>query len=207
MELLRRCAVRPVLGALAPLVLLGTTSCAAGPASVALPTPPPTPLARLNTAEMTLPRIDFCTLVPVAAVHHALRAKPAAHRRWGNGDRTDVPGEGRQTVAEHGCEWSAGAAAARAWIYAPPIRPALARSVVRQSEHAPHCHDTPGPAFGKPDLLEVCSLAGSRRVRHAGLFGDTWLTCEVSDQAPLRQLRRRADAWCVDIATTLNTSR
>lgn len=193
-------------GVIGALVLLGAAGCGAA-RPVAAPTPAPTPLARLNTAEMTIPRIDFCTLMPPRAVRRALHAKPAADQRWGNGDQADVPGEGRQVVAEHGCAWSAGAASARAWIYAPPVQAALARSVVRQEAHEPHCRRVRGPAFGRPSLVQICSQAGSIRVRHAGLFGDTWLTCEVSDQAGAQRVRRRADAWCVDVATTLNTTR
>lgn len=206
-ELLRRRTVRAVLGVLGTLALLGAGGCAGARPPAATPTPAPTPIARLNTAEMSIPRIDFCTLVPGRAVRQALRAKPATSQRWGNGDQTSVPGEGRQVVAEHGCAWSAGAASARAWIYAPPVGPALARSAVQQAAHEPHCHDVNGPSFGTPSLVQVCSASGTRRVRHAGLFTDTWLSCEVGDQAPAAQVRRRADAWCVAIATALNTSR
>lgn len=207
MELLRRRTVRPVLAVLGTLALLGVGGCAGARPPAAAPTPAPTPIARLNTAEMSIPRIDFCTLVPAQAVRQALRAKPSTSQGWGNGDQTGVPGEGRQVVAEHGCAWSAGAASARAWIYAPPVGAALARAVAQQAAHERDCHDVNGPAFGTPSVVQVCSASGSQRVRHAGLFTDTWLSCEVGDQAPVAQVRRRADAWCVAIATALNTSR
>lgn len=205
MRPLRRVALGPLLALAA--VALGCAGCASSGTPVAVPTPAPTPLARLNTAVMVLPRIDFCTLVPAVAVRHALGGAKGVAEHWNNGGRTDVPGVGEQVVAEHGCAWTAGAAAARAWTYAPPVRPALARAVVGQAGSEPGCHEVHGPTFGQPSLTQVCARGGTQRVRHAGLFGDTWLTCEVTDAAPAQAVRRRADAWCVDIANTLNMTR
>ncbi len=46
------------------------------------------------------------------------------------------------------------------------------------------------------------------RVRHAGLFGQTWLTCELAATGDdLAGLRERTDDWCVEVANTLNTAR
>lgn len=203
---------RPWLG-LAMTVLavaLGCGACASSGPPAPPPTPAPTPLARLNTSAMALPRIDFCTLVPSPAVRHALGRARADLTQWGDGDPTEVQGEGRQVVAEHGCAWSAGSAVARAWTYAPPVTRSLANAVIAEStaqEQRQRCRDVDGPPFGRPSLTQVCSEGALRRVRHAGLFGDTWLTCEVSDDAATGAVRKRAAAWCVDVVNTLNLTR
>lgn len=204
----RRIVRRSLIGVAA--VALGCTACAPSGTPTVAPTPEPTPLARLNTDAMALPRIDFCTLVPATAVKDALAAARGTPKRWGNGQRTDLPGVGQQVVAEHGCAWTAGTAAARAWTFAPPVSRTLAHAVVtrsRQQDQRQRCHDLSGPPFGQPSLTELCSDGGTHRVRHAGLFGDTWLTCEVADAAPVRAVRHRADAWCVQVANVLNTTR
>ena len=43
-------------------------------------------------------------------------------------------------------------------------------------------------------------------VRHAGLFGQTWLSCEVTDPTDgVPAVRARADQWCVEVVNALNT--
>lgn len=201
----RHVLLRPLIGVAA--IALGCAGCASSGTPTVVPTAQPTPLARLNTAAMSLPRIDFCTLVPATAVKGALAAAHGTPKRWGNGQGTDLPGVGQQVLAEHGCAWTAGTAVARAWTYAPPVSHTLAQAVVAQSRQQDRCHDLSGPPFGQPSLTQLCTDGATRRVRHAGLFGDTWLTCEVADTAAVAAVRRRADAWCVDIANVLNMTR
>ena len=43
----------------------------------------------------------------------------------------------------------------------------------------------------------------ARRVRHAGLFGQTWLACEV--EGP-RVEDERAEQWCVTLVNSLDTA-
>jgi hypothetical protein len=59
----------------------------------------------------------------------------------------------------------------------------------------------------------VCRLPdGETRVRHSGLFGQTWLTCQLSSTAPgasdsgPNEMRRRADRWCVEVVNAVNTA-
>jgi hypothetical protein len=112
-------------------------------------------------------------------------------------------------VAEHGCLWQAktGSAEARAWVFARPVGAAFGRLVVRAERSEPGCALTRGPRFGHPSLSQRCELSGATRIRRAGLFGSSWLTCEVTDVTPRRQLSNRTDAWCVEIANALNTNR
>ena len=137
-----------------------------------------------------------------------MRSKSSRLAAYHDGDKTAVAG-GTDTVAENGCAWVAtdGAALARAWVFSSAVDRSLARAALKDARGEQGCHLVRSPAFGSPSLTQVCSTNGSVRVRHAGLFGSTWLSCEVSDQATAAEVRRRADAWCVQIANTLNTSR
>jgi hypothetical protein len=192
----------------APVAVLGFV--AAGCGGTAAPpaaTAPPTPLARLNATALDIPRIDFCSLLPRVAIRQALGGNGWTRDHWGNGDRTDVAGT-TDVVAEHGCRWraDAGTAQASAWVFAGPVDRTTALEVVRQARTETACHVVAGPPYGDPSLTQVCAVPGNTRVRHAGLFGDSWLTCEVLDAKPVAAVRARADAWCVEVANALNTS-
>jgi len=168
----------------------------------------PTPIAQLNTAAMDIPRIDFCSRIPRQAVTDALDSTKSRLASYRDGDRTAVAG-GTDTVAENGCAWLAtnSPALARAWIFASPVDRTLARSALRDARTTPGCRLVKSPEFGNPSLTQVCQTRGNIRVRHAGLFGTTWLTCELSDTGTVAAVRARADAWCVQVVNAVNTSR
>ncbi len=210
-----------LLGLLAAATLAGCSS--SGPTSTTTPSARPTPIEQLRTGSMTLPRIEFCTLVRPAAVARALDGKATDDEGWGNGDRQALAGGtggAASAVQETGCAWSrettagttTGTTTARAWVFARPVDRRTARTVVADARATKGCRTPAGPAYGEPAVLQVCSApaaglaAGQRRVRHAGLFGDTWLTCELQGPAGA-DLRDRADAWCVEVADALDTSR
>ena len=94
-------------------------------------------------------------------------------------------------------------------MFARPVNTAFARSVIASGRKTKGCRTIAGPPYGDPASAQVCRTAeGEQRLRHAGLFGQTWLTCELattkSEQA---ELRDRTDAWCSEIANALNTAR
>ena len=202
-------------GLLGPLALVGCSSTAPPRAA---PSVAPTPIEDLRTQTMTLPRIDFCSLVPARAVTDALGGRAQARDTWGNGDRLALAGVA-DTIAETGCSWSrtggtgsTGGTTVRAWVFARPVERAGADAVVARARGVRGCSTPAGPAYGVPGVTQVCTspapglVAGQRRVRHAGLFGTTWLTCEV--QGPdSPTVRTRADAWCVEVANALDTTR
>ncbi len=198
-----------VLSALLVLVLAG---CAQENQST--PEPSPTPIADLNTAAMQVPRIEFCRLVPAKAVREALSSEPASEAAYGNGDEESLPVVGEDVVHEIGCSWTSEAGGtARAWVFARPVDAAFARTVVAAGRRARGCRTVAGPAFGRPSTTQVCrSTDGGQRVRHAGLFGQTWLTCQLSSPGGSRtdtgaDLRTRTDRWCVEVTNALNTAR
>ena len=72
-----------------------------------------------------------------------------------------------------------------------------------KTSHRNGCTAEAGPDFGSPHRQQSCRLPdGTKRVRLAGLFKDTYLTCQV--QAPAKEddqtLAERADEWCVQVA-------
>jgi hypothetical protein len=169
----------------------------------------PTPISDLNTSAMEIPRIEFCKLVPAAAVRRALDGKPDSAHAYGNGDEVAVPEVGTEVVHEAGCSWSTDeGATARAWVFARPVDAAFAREAIASSRETEGCRVDRDTAYGEPSLTQTCRGSdGSTRVRHAGLFGQTWLTCEVSDPGSgAATTRERADAWCVDVVNALNTA-
>ena len=176
---------------------------------------PPTPIARLDTAALSIPRIDFCSLIPDAALRAAVGTKRLRASDWGNGATATV-GVGKQrvrdVVAERGCLWTSrrdGSRRASAWTFARPVGRQYARRVVHQAAREPGCHRADGPEFGHPSLTQVCRLGSAKRVRvrHAGLFGHTWLTCQVGAGASVAAATRLADHWCVSVASALNPNR
>jgi hypothetical protein len=172
------------------------------------PKPAPTPMANLNTAAIEIPRIEFCKLVPDSAVHDALGAKADSSSAYRNGDEVDLPDVGKEVVHEIGCSWSTDdGAAARAWVFARPVDAAFARAAIASSRKTDGCRVADGPAYGEPSLTQTCREPdGSTRVRHAGLFGQTWLSCEVADPTDgVPAVRKRADQWCVEVVNALNT--
>lgn len=197
-------AARVVVPALAVAALVA--GC--GGTEQVAPEPEPTPIAELETAGMQVPRIDFCALVPQGAVTAALDGEAASDSAYGNGDEAEVRGAGTDVVHEVGCTWTGpDGATARAWVFAPPVTPAFVRTVVLPGSRAPGCRIVDGPDFGRPSLTQECRLAGDeQRVRHAGLFGRTWLSCEVAAAgAEVADLRTRAGQWCVAVAGALDT--
>ena len=184
--------------------------CASDEPVKSAPPPAPTPITGLNSASMQVPRIDFCASVPDEAVSDALGGKADSKAAYGNGDREKLDGAGEDVLHELGCSWSTDqGSTARAWVFARPVDAAFARSAVASSRGTAGCRVVSGPAFGTPTVTQVCRRpGGEQRVRHAGLFGQTWLSCEVS--APSAQatgIRERADAWCVQVANALDTAR
>ena len=202
-------ARRPFVVIVAALAL-GLLLCGCSEEKKATPKPSPTPIASLNTVAMQVPRIEFCGLVPTSAVTDALGGKAASKTAYGNGDEQSVRTVGKDVVHEIGCLWTGkDGATARAWVFARPIDTAFARTVIASSRAKKGCKTVAGPAYGKPSTTQQCQFAdGTQRIRHSGLFGQTWLSCELAAPgADATRLRTSTDAWCVQVANALNTAR
>jgi hypothetical protein len=171
------------------------------------PTARPTPIAKLDVAAVRLARAEFCDRLPGATVEAALGGKPDSDDSWGNGDPIpNASGESGDVGHELGCAWTGpSGAAARAWVFARPVDAAFAGALVRQAGQQPDCTARQTAEFGSPAVLQSCTLPGDvQRVRRAGLFGDTWLTCEVSGRSD-PSLARRTDRWCAAVVAALDS--
>lgn len=170
------------------------------------PTAEVTRIADLNPATMNLVRISFCDLVPPAAIRAALRGPSTQHQEWGNGDVPPIDDAESDVTHEFGCAWSrSGGFAARAWVFARPVTAGFAGELIPAARARKGCKTRRATTFGDPGMTQLCPLSAKRtRVRHAGLFGDTWLTCEIVGPRSKAAPRVRADAWCARIASALD---
>ncbi len=205
--------VRPRLVALtagAALLAVLTTGCTGEPTPPkAAPRADPTPLSRLNTPALRIPRVAFCDLVPEVAVADAVRLPEGdplpAPDEYRNGDEVTV-GPGTIDVAhEFSCTWTVDSGAtARAWVFAPPVTSADARQWMRELRQSVACTHPRAADFGRPSIATWCPTSHELTIQ--GLFEDTWLACQVRDSKQGRRgLLGRAEAWCVQVANALNT--
>ena len=213
----RRRVVAPRLGALIVAVVAVVApllaACSSSQEPVATATPSPTPMARLETRALELPRIEFCSLVPEDAVADALGTRGSGAgsgsgsvegTAWGNGDALALPGTGRDRVQELGCSWTTGTTTARAWLLARPVDQSLARELRREAAGRDGCRVVDAP-FGASAFEQTCGPQDApRRTRYAGLFDQTWLTCEVAGGV---STGGRAEQWCVAVASSLAAAR
>ena len=202
----RRSLVPLLAGLLASLLLFGACSGSNDPEPAAAAADR---IAELEPGSMDLVRVDFCDVVPPLAVRAALRGPSTAKEGWGNGDRPPLDDSATDLTHEFGCSWTRpGGFAARAWVFARPVTAAFADRVISSARARAGCTTTRGTDFGSPSMTQTCELPRNRgRVRHAGLFGDTWLTCEIAGPRGKAQPRNRADAWCARVASALDAQR
>lgn len=138
----------------------------------------------------TVARADFCADIDPAAVRAALGGADTIESvaTWQPGDARP---RGTQPTNEFGCEWQSGDRRAAAWVVAAAIHDALAAqladSLNRDGCTARHTANQ----FGDPSWRQSCQEGEQERIRRAGRFGQTWLSCEVVGPADL------VDAWCV----------
>lgn len=180
------------------LLLTGCTGAAPSRSPVApASSAEPTTLASYDAQGARAVRGRFCDRVSPTGIEHAL-GEAAEHRdSWENGDRVRLPDGTRDRIHEYGCSWTApDGTRARAWVFAPPVSRARARSLAEETR-GKRCRPVSGQPFGKPSAAVSCRVGGGERmVRFAGLFGDGWLTCELTDRAVDVAA---ASAWCVTV--------
>lgn len=197
--MVRRWSVLVAALLLCPALLTGCSSDDKPPAAAT-----PTPLAELKVSSLQLARAEFCDRVPKAAVRRALGADPSSDASWGNGDPVDGAGGTGDVGHEIGCSWStASGSAVRAWVFARPVTPGFAATLVKQAGRQRGCTVTRGTVLGDPAFLQRCTVTdGVLRARRAGLVGTTWVTCEVTGPAPAT--RTRLDPWCAEVVAALS---
>jgi hypothetical protein len=199
--------VRPLaiaLGATALAVGIGVAVADVPDAAAPRTSAPSVPLTEFDTTELVAQRAAFCDDLPEAAVTEALGEKSVDQAAYAGGDRAELTGGVRDIAHEFGCSWQGpDGSVARAWLFVPPVTPAAAGSLVTAARKGKGCTvDAGAPAYGVPSVALVCQTAGQRARSYRGLFGDAWLTCELSTPAavPAAALEDRAGRWCVSVA-------
>jgi hypothetical protein len=170
-----------------------------------------TPLAGLDVADLTVARGPFCEALDERQVDAALGSAPAQTRTWGNGDRVALGAGGEDVSHEFGCQFDAAdGTVARAWAFAPPVDTATAAILAQRATKARGCTADPAaPPYGDPSLALTCQAAdGTASASYRGLFGDTWVVCEVVRPAGATwDVADRAGRWCVGVVEGIDAAR
>jgi hypothetical protein len=197
----------------AAAVYVGLQSRRIDPAHVATPTesPSPTPsnLADVDLSDLPIERQPFCETLDDDAVEDALGAAPSGTSHYGNGDRVPLTTGLTDVSHEYNCTFDAATGSqARVWVFAEPVTAAVGQTILRDARRERGCSELDRvPMFGTPSLATLCRPSGParHRVTLRGLFGDAWLTCQLSTPAATgaQPTIQRAGQWCVRVATTL----
>ena len=178
--------------------------------------------AHLDLSGLPIPRADVCALLAEDSQEQALGAPVAQTGHYGNGEEVEIA-PGRVDIShEYGCVFEAGdGTTARTWIYARPVLRPEARTLVRRARHGRDCAFPESIRFGTPGLTSVCEVASPAadwplvRARLEGLFGSTWMGCEVaeplarpsgSSSTPRADVVQRAEQWCTEVVTAIAAS-
>lgn len=172
--------------------------------------------AHLDLSRLPVPRTRVCDVLAEDDVEQALGGPVTGTAHYDNGDEFEVT-PGRVDIAhEWGCLYTGSdGTQARAWVFARPVPQAEAASLVRRARRGRDCAFPESVVFGAPSLTSVCEVPGPHdrerpafRARLEGLFGDTWVGCEVTE--PLAALSttttradvvQRAEQWCTEVVT------
>lgn len=220
--------VLALLGASAALLLI-ITGCTAGSIELideetpAAPTPSASPSAggtpgrsggsgggSVDLSNLPIARGELCELVDADRVEEAIGGPVLQTGHYVNGqDATPAPGL-TDVAHEYGCVYQGTSPTeARVWVFARPVGLPEARRLVRGARSAAGCREVDRAGFGDPGVATVCRVDRTSpvfRVRFAGLFGDAWLSCELSRPrggTDAGAVRRTAARWCTDVAVGL----
>jgi hypothetical protein len=175
------------------------------------PAPTTTPLAEVDLTGVSVPRASFCGDLDETSLTEVLGGAPDRTDTWSSGDRVKLSPGTTDVVHEHGCSYGRGPVTARAWVFAQPVTPASARRWVQELRSSPRCERGGPLGFGSPGAVVTCADRRDTTVRMAGLFGESYLTCEVArrsgrstaDDSPELAASERAEQaqrWCADVA-------
>lgn len=173
------------------------------------PTGPPPSTAAVDLSTLSVPRTAFCDRLAGTDVRGALDAPVAGSDEYHSGERVLLAPGVRDVSHEFGCIFDATTGAqARVWVFAEPVSEGEAARIGRGVRRAPRCRPLDArPAFGRSPAGTVCPAATpyGQQVTLRGLFGDAWLSCQVTTAGPERRAEvvQRGSRWCVRVATAL----
>lgn len=184
---------KALLAVILTAVCVGIGVARTTPAKHAPTDPLATRLGSVDTSALTVRRAAFCPALPDATAAAALGAPVTQKASWRPGQTVQLSEKVKDVADEYGCSWaSAAGGLARAWVFAPPVTAARAAKLAgaKPSGCTP-LTTTPPPAYGSPTDALTCGDSTLLR----GLFGDAWLSCELSSH-DLDLVGR----WCVAVA-------
>ena len=215
----RRRALATFVTLLTPTLLLAGCGLSSPERPKAAPsqTAPPTH-SKLDLSGLPIPRTEICDLLSDDGVTEALGSPIADTNNYGNGDDVEVTPGLVDVSHEYGCGYQGeSGATARVWVFARPVARSEAKTLVRRVRHGRDCAFPKAVGFGSPGLTSVCEISSTQsdsdqgatvRARLEGLFGDTWVGCEVSE--PLEgatgsnaDVVQRGVSWCTEVVTTV----
>jgi hypothetical protein len=167
--------------------------------------------ASVDVSDLPIGHTLACDDLVDAALRTALGGEPTDRDGYVSGERVEIAPGVTDIAHEDSCTYARGTLRARLWVFAAPVRRSEARGLVRELRREASC-SFPERAtdFGTPELVSLCrgiEEAGSPGATATlrGLFGDAWLSCQLGAEAGAEPdvLLRRADRWCLHVATTL----
>lgn len=154
-------------------------------------------LTDVDTTTMLVRRQAFCDRVDTAEVTRALGGAATGTSSYGDGDSARL-GNITDVAQEYGCAWTGPrGSSAHAWVFAPPVTRAWAQQLAASIPSG--CVRRPGPAYGNPTTAYSCTTSHQTTVSLRGLFGDAWLSCDLTGarREAAAQVAARADRWCL----------
>jgi hypothetical protein len=210
---------KPVLLAAVLASSIAAGACTLSPEASQEPSPKVAPSdADLDLSGVPVQRAGFCDLLDGDDVAQALEGPVRDTAHYGNGDEVEVRPGLVDVSHEFGCVFEGPAGkVARAWVFARPVTAPEARTLVRRARRGGDCAFPESVRFGAPTLTSVCKVAGpppeeapTVRARLEGLFGDSWVGCEISEPLVRSEgtsgradVVQRADQWCTEVVTTI----
>lgn len=199
--------------ALLPLVL-AVTGCTSSPEPEAGPSPSASepPVSRVDLSGLPVARAAFCDLLDQESIGDALGGTVIGTDHYDNGDEVNITPDLEDISHEFNCTYyGAPPAKARVWVFARPVLEPEARSLVREARRDGGCSFPDTVGFGSPYVASVCRADTDQRavrVRLQGLFGDSWLSCELTRPGSAKEGRTEqavaaAEQWCTDVVTTI----
>ena len=174
------------------------------------PTAAPTPLSDVDVSHLPISRGPFCAALKQDDIEAALGGPVTRTGHYDSGARATLATGLTDIAHEYNCGYSAASGAeARAWVFAAPVTRSAAASFTRESMGAGCRQLSDVPRFGSPSAASVCraSTGAPTVVTLRGLFGVSWLSCQLTTprNAATPDPVRRAERWCVQVATTVGT--
>lgn len=195
----------------AAALVLGPTGDQPDDSEAATPGASPSPRVTTTRGPLDLSNLPVahtlrCDAVDDTALATALEGVPTSATSYVSGDRAEVAPGVTDTAHEDLCGFESQRAEAKVWVFAAPVSTPQARRLVHAVRATQGCtFPSDDTGFGTPGLTSVCTRGETVVATLRGLFGDAWLSCELSVSGPTAPdvVHTRADRWCVHVATTL----